>query len=316
MNEPNETLARALPLAAEKRSARFLSLPPKLLYSIFALVACFGIYLYDLVRFALQSDLYSYILLVPFISGYLFRLNLRSGLDPAEPNRVAASILILMGVAALVTSWTVTLSGVKLTQQDSLALSISSFVFLLCGLCALFLSRPAFRSSVFPQAFLLFMIPFPVALEHAIEAFLQIGSAPPAYWFFKLAGTPVFRQDLVFQLPGMSLQIAPECSGIRSTLVLFMTSLVAGHLFLRSRWKRTILAVAVIPLALLRNGFRVFVIGELCVRVGPHMIDSRLHHQGGPIFFALSLIPFSFLVFYLVKSDRRAPLIKPSAAVT
>lgn len=316
MNDPNETLARALPLGAEKPSARFLSMPPKLLYSILALVACFSISLYDLARFALQSDLYSYIILVPFISVYLFRLRLKSDAGPTESNRVAASILVLLGVAAVAAFWALTFSGVKLTQQDSLALSISSFVFLLCGLCALFLGRPAFRSAVFPQAFLLFMIPFPVALEHAIETFLQIGSAPPAYWFFKLAGTPVFRQDLVFQLPGMTLQIAPECSGIRSTLVLFMTSLVAGQLFLRSPWKRTILAVAVIPLALLRNGFRVFVIGELCVRVGPHMIDSRIHHQGGPIFFALSLIPFSALVFYLVKSDRRALQTKSPAAVT
>jgi exosortase/archaeosortase family protein len=121
----------------------------------------------------------------------------------------------------------------------------------------------------------------------------------------------VFRQDLVFQLPGMTLQIAPECSGIRSSIVLFITSLVAGHLFLRSPWKRATLTLAVIPLALLRNGFRVFVIGELCVHVGPHMIDSPIHHHGGPIFFALSLIPFSLLTFYLVKSDRNPAQSKP-----
>jgi len=62
----------------------------------------------------------------------------------------------------------------------------------------------------------------------------------------------------------------------------------------------------VLPIALARNGLRVFVIGELCVRIGPEMIDSYIHHHGGPIFFALSLIPFSLVLLWLVKADRRA----------
>jgi exosortase/archaeosortase family protein len=60
----------------------------------------------------------------------------------------------------------------------------------------------------------------------------------------------------------------------------------------------------VIPLAFLRNGFRVFVLGELCVHLGPQMIDTPIHHHGGPIFFVLSLIPFSLLLYFLMKSDR------------
>ena len=58
----------------------------------------------------------------------------------------------------------------------------------------------------------------------------------------------------------------------------------------------------------------VFTIGQLCVSVGPHMIDSVIHHRGGPIFFALSLIPFFILVYFLVKSDRsKAKPKKPAA---
>jgi exosortase/archaeosortase family protein len=95
-----------------------------------------------------------------------------------------------------------------------------------------------------------------------------------------------------------------------------MTSLVAGHIFLRSRWKRAILTLFVIPLALARNGLRVFTIGQLCVYKGPHMIDSDIHHKGGPIFFALSLIPFFALVFFLVKSDRKAKASNPKTVVS
>jgi exosortase C (VPDSG-CTERM-specific) len=211
-----------------------------------------------------------------------------------------------MGACCLALFWFAVASGASLAPQDSLAFTTLAFVLCIAGTTAWFLGKSDFRRAVFPLVFLLFMVPFPMAMEHGIETFLQRGSAPPAFWLLKLAGTPVFREDMVFQLPGITLQIAPECSGIRSSIVLFMTSLVAGHLFLRSPWNRAILVGFVLPLALIRNGFRVFTIGQLCVSVGPHMIDSALHHKGGAIFFALSLVPFFLLLLVLIKRERRS----------
>jgi exosortase C (VPDSG-CTERM-specific) len=147
------------------------------------------------------------------------------------------------------------------------------------------------------------MVPFPPAVLSGIETFLQYGSADAAYGLFRLAGTPVFRQELLLQLPGINLEVAPECSGIRSSLVLFITSTVAGYMFLQTNWKRWVLALFIVPLAMLRNGFRILVIGELCVRYGPEMIHSYIHRQGGPIFFALSLIPLFVLLWILWRSE-------------
>ena len=63
------------------------------------------------------------------------------------------------------------------------------------------------------------------------------------------------------------------------------------------------LIAVVIPLAILRNGFRIFVIGLLCVHLGPQMIHSLIHRRGGPLFFVLSLIPFLFLLWLLRRGD-------------
>jgi len=156
----------------------------------------------------------------------------------------------------------------------------------------------------FPFSLLIFMVPFPDGLRLAIETWLQHTSAAAAGWMYALAGMPVYHNDLVFQLQDITLQIAPECSGIHSSVVLLIVSLVAGHLFLRHPLKRAILCLAVIPLAFLRNGFRVFVLGELCTHLGPQMIDSPIHHHGGPLFFVVSLIPFSLLLYFLMRSDR------------
>lgn len=267
------------------------------------------------VRYGLQSDLFSYTLLVPVVSAYLFLTSRHTGVESeTRPARTLGSVLAATGVA-IVAGYGLALSGgSQFAVQDTVAVTTFAFVLLVAAAAAFFLPRPLLRTAAFPLIFLIFMAPFPVAVEHAVEMFLQHGSAPPAYWFLKLAGTPVFREELIFQLPGITLQVAPECSGIRSTIVLFLTSLVASYLFLRSPWRRAVLIGAVIPLALLRNGFRIFVIGELCVRIGPHMIDSFVHKKGGPIFFALSLIPFSILVYFLVKSDRRQSASKPAVS--
>ena len=147
-------------------------------------------------------------------------------------------------------------------------------------------------------------MPLPAIVVSWIVAVLQSGSAAVARGFFALTGTPFFQDGLVFQLPGISIEIAPECSGIHSSLVLFITSLVASYLFLYTPWKRAVFILAVIPLSILRNGFRVYTIGELCVHIGPHMINSPIHRKGGPLFFALSLIPLFLLLVVLQKSER------------
>jgi exosortase/archaeosortase family protein len=78
---------------------------------------------------------------------------------------------------------------------------------------------------------------------------------------------------------------------------------MAGNLFLRSPWRRLFLALFVIPLAILRNGFRICVIGELCVHVSHDMVHSWIHHHGGPVFFVLSLFPFVLVLIWLRKSE-------------
>ena len=46
-----------------------------------------------------------------------------------------------------------------------------------------------------------------------------------------------------------------------------------------------------------------WVIGLLCVEVGPQMIHSVIHHRGGPLFFALSLIPLFLLLWWLRRGE-------------
>jgi exosortase C (VPDSG-CTERM-specific) len=258
-----------------------------------------------LVNFALNDTLYSHILLIPFVSLYLVFSDRQILLKDAAPARQVSWFSVLavaLGLAGYAWGWH---SAPRLSENDYLTVTTLSFLACFLGVCDQFLGRETVRANAFPIGFLFFIVPFPIALRTAIETFMQHGSAVMAEWLFQLSGMSVLRTHFDIQLPGFRMEVAPECSGIHSSWVLFITSLMAGYLFLRTPWKRAALAAAVLPLAILRNGFRIFVIGQLCVHYGPQMIDSPIHHRGGPLFFALSLVPLFLWLLILRRSDRR-----------
>lgn len=304
MNEPNRTPLQTLPEQSAQPGAN--PVDRRLFFaSILILLAGFSVPLFRLGKFSLSNDLYSHVLLVPLVSLYLIWSQRKPAPLRSAPNRILAVSFLIAGAALLASPWIFPTAFNGPWEEDYLAPRILALILFLSGTCAWFLGRQRMLSLAFPLGFLIFMVPFPEAIRHGLETFLQHGSAAAAYALFKISGATFFYSDLIFRLPGINLEVAPECSGIRSSLALFITSVLAGHFFLRTPWKSTVLCLAVIPLALVRNGFRIFTIGELCVRISPDMIDSYLHHKGGPIFFALSLIPFFFLLRYLFKSERR-----------
>ena len=278
-----------------------------------ALVLCFALPLYRLAWFAVHDDLYSHIFLVPVISFWLVWSRRRLLADDSEPPRQWAACWLIAGFVVIVGYGIAVGSWVELTREDSLAVTTLAFLLFFYGLCCWFWGRDVLRRLVFPLVFLIVVIPFPTFVRDGIDSFFQHGSAPAADAMLTWAGTSFVRDGLRFRLQGMMdfpIDVAPECSGIHSSLVLLLASLLAGHLFLRTRWKQALLVLVVVPLAIIRNGFRIFVLLQLCVHHGPRMLDSRLHHQGGPLFFALSLVPFFLLLVVLRKSDRRAADLK------
>lgn len=246
--------------------------------------------------YAAGSNLDSYILLVPFVVGYLLYVQPNSLPGAYRTSVLGTAALGGIGLAALAAGlvWHESQS-----LNDHLALMALAFVSFIAAGGFLFLGSKWMAAVAFPVAFLIFMVPLPDAAVNWLEKASVLASAEAAALYFNIAGTSLVRHGTVFELPGIVIQVGQECSGIRSSWVLVITSLLASHLFLKSPWRRLVLVAFVIPLGILRNGFRILVIGLLCVHVGPQMIDSPIHHRGGPIFFALSLVPLLGLAWWL-----------------
>jgi len=301
--------------ASDSPAAKRFFLSPVRAFGIYLLVlaALFLRPLFHLFSFSFQTALYSHIALVPFITLYLIRLK-RTQLPPVTPSfSFLVCIPLCSGLLGLVVGWILDGRAQPLSFVDDLSLSIFSFVcFVLAGVAWLW--GPArTRALAFPLCFLFFIVPFPTFITHAMEAFLQHASADAASLMIALSSIPVLREGLAFKLPGIVIEVGQECSGIRSSLVLFITSLIGGYMFFHFARHRAILALVVLPLAVLRNGFRIFTIAFLCVHVDRDMIDSVIHRRGGPLFFILSLVPFLALLLWLYRREQRLlPALAPS----
>lgn len=255
-----------------------------------------------LVRYALKEELHSHVLLIPIVSLYLAWQAVGTLPNERKTSLVGGVILIALALGVFLLPQ---ILGNSLSANDDHSRWAACYALLISAGGFLFLGNPLMRALSFPFAFLVFMIPLPDAGVVGLENWLMRWSADASYWLFKLTGTPVFRDGQVMELPGMTLEVASECSGIRSTFVLFITSLLASFMLLKSPLHRGVLVAMVIPLGIIRNGLRVLVIGLLCVHEGPHMIDSWIHHKGGPVFFGLSLIPLLLLVLWFHRREKR-----------
>ena len=184
------------------------------------------------------------------------------------------------------------------------SLFVLGVVVIWMGAFVLLFGVRAFRSACFPLLFLLFAVPIPEPILSHLISFLQKGSANVAEVFLNLAGVPYLRRDLVFDLPGVSIRVAEECSGIRSTLALLITTTLASYLFLRTGWRRMLLIFVVVPMALIKNGLRIAGLTLLSIYVNPGFLTGNLHRRGGIVFFMIALIPMAMLLILLERGER------------
>jgi exosortase len=127
-------------------------------------------------------------------------------------------------------------------------------------------------------------------------------------------GTPVSRHGFLLSVPGVTIEVAKECSSIRSSIALFITCLLAAHLYLRTVWKKFVFVVLGLLVSVVKNGIRISTLTLLSVYVDPGFLYGRLHRQGGFVFFLIALLLLLPVFLWMEKSDKlREPGTSPNA---
>ena len=225
-----------------------------------------------------------------------------------SPLRSIPLIVVGVGLFCFAKTW---LSDVN--SNDRLSAVVLALILIWTGGFLLCYGTQAFRAAIFPLAFLLLMIPIPTVVLGKITLALQEGSAVMTFALYRLLGIPVFWLHFKFLLPGVEIQIAEECSGIRSSLALFITSILAGHVFLQSNWKRVFFSLWTIPVVVFKNAVRIVTISSLGVYVDPGFLHGKLHRYGGLPF---SLVSLAILLPLLLRFQKREPICGQAAVTT
>lgn len=171
------------------------------------------------------------------------------------------------------------------------------------GATALCLGVRTVRRCIFPLLFLFILVPMPEKIMNVLVISLQVGSAFAANIMFSASGVPVVRDGALLVIPGLTINVAPECSSIRSSLILIVTTAIIAQILLCTLWKKILLICISVPISIAKNGLRIYTISMLGTKIDPGYLNGILHHKGGPVFLAIALLVMAVILWTITKGE-------------
>lgn len=190
-------------------------------------------------------------------------------------------------------------------QADIVYFGYLSMQAMLAGLIVFLLGWKWMKALSFPWLFLVFMWPllfldnivaFPLRLvmSHASVGALNLFGMPSV-----LSGTGILSApDVLTGKPIgsiFSVDVANPCSGIRSLFALMMVSALYGWFSVEGWWRKWVLFLASIPLAVAGNLFRILILTFGTVSLGPEIAIGTLkdpsffHMLAGYVVYAVAI---------------------------
>jgi len=163
-----------------------------------------------------------------------------------------------------------------------------SLPFVAFGLIAYIWGRDVARYMFFPCCLIFFAIPIPGLLQATND--LQIFSTKSAAVVGKLFDIELFfAGSKINSVPAgkWDFEVDEGCSGIRSLVALTLISAIYGHLTQDRLWKKVLLLVAALPLAVLANAVRISSIILIAEFWSDEFAGGIYHNWSGFIFFLL-----------------------------
>jgi exosortase len=246
---------------------------------------------------ALRDDQYTHMLLILPVSVALIFMDWKT---PEPSTALSLSIGSGLLAAAVVAIVIARLGVVPLHSDEQLSMNMLALVVWWMGVFILCFGTRTFQRALFPLCFLFWMVPLPQFLLNPIVRLLQDGSAASARLLFAAVGVPVAQDGTRLTIPGLTIEVARECSSIRSSLMLVVTTMVLTQMLLRSAWRKALVSALAIPLSVAKNGLRIFVLAILATHVDRSFLTGRLHHQGGIIYFLIAVAAI-FLFIWIAR---------------
>jgi len=157
----------------------------------------------------------------------------------------------------------------------------------------------------FPILYLFFMVPVPSTIYSLAALPLQIFATKVSTFIIKALSIPVYREGTMLYFAQTHLEVAEQCSGLRSMTSFIMLSFLFAYMMDRIWWKRIIIVLSSIPLAIFANIIRVTGTGILANYYGGKVARGFLHEFSGLAVFAFGFILLFIEFSILSKASRK-----------
>ena len=244
---------------------------------------------------------YSYCYLIPFVTLYLIwekRAELRN--TPGRPSWLGLIPLCL----GIVLFWLGELGGEYFSLYISLWLVI-------VGLCMMHLGWQKIKKIGFALVILLTMFPLPSFLYNKLSVKLQLISSWLGVAMIQLYGMSAYREGNVIDLGFTQLQVVEACSGLRYVIPLLVMGLLIAYFFKTRLWKRIVLVLSSVPLAVFVNSMRIALTAVLSEIWGPEAAEGFFHGFSGWFIFMFSLAVL-LLEMWVLHKIRLSPKSQPA----
>jgi exosortase len=166
-----------------------------------------------------------------------------------------------------------------------------AFIAGLAGIFGLLFGGAALRRYGFALAFLVFMVPLPVAVYTRMASPLQLLASRVAAMVMNASGVPVLREGNHLTLPGgVQLFVAEACSGMRQLTGFLALTTAVAYLSSRPVWYRLLIILSDVPIALTANIARVLLTGYVMHFFNPEYALGTFHTVEGLLMMGFGLL--------------------------
>jgi len=226
-----------------------------------------------------DKEEYSHGILIPPIALLLILHRLAQKPQQPKPSWIGA-VLVGMG---LVIHLFGQLSGITVFPQYGFFLAVLGLFYALLG-ARIFLNLWG------ALAYLFFAVPLPTTLYISLSAKLQLLSSSLGTDLLQFIGVTVFREGNIIDLGLYKLQVVEACSGLRYIFPLLSFSYLIAYFYKDAFWKRALVFMSAIPLAVLMNVVRIAFVGVTVNVWGVAAAEGVLHDFEGWVVFGACVV--------------------------
>ncbi len=177
-------------------------------------------------------------------------------------------------------------------RADNIYIGYASFQLITGGMILWLMGWTWAQALFIPWAFLVFLYPL-AFLDNLIAFPLRMVMSEASVHVLNVLGIATLKSGTAIlsapdTLAGLragakfSVDVADPCSGIRSLFALMMVSAIYGYFTQRSMWKRAVIFLCSIPLAIMGNLARILMLTLGTIAMGPEIAIGTLEE---PTFF-------------------------------